>query len=244
MKFKLFLIILLLYSCKDLNIQKYEKKMYNSKGFAYVYELKDYENKLTNKKLDSSKILIGHKNTTRGTLIKITNPINNKYVVIQNNTNIDYPSFFKIMITKAIADKIELNYAIPYIEIQEIKKNKSFVAKKAETFEEERQLHDSAPVEKVAISNLGLQSKKKSHKKHKFIIVLGNFYSLSSAKDLVKRVKRESNTFKNKKITISKKKKHNFEVFLGPYNTIKTIKNDYIALKQLNFEEVDVKIYD
>ena len=96
----------------------------------------------------------------------------------------------------------------------------------------------------MAISNIGLTTKKKSLKKHKFVIILGNFYSIDSAKNLVKRVKFESNFFKNKKISIFKKKEHNFEVFLGPYNTINNIKNDYIALKQLNFEEIDIKIYD
>ena len=49
---------------------------------------------------------------------------------------------------------------------------------------------------------------------------------------------------RNKKISIDKKNKHNFEVFLGPYKTIKMIKNDYIALKQINFDEVDIKIYE
>ena len=49
---------------------------------------------------------------------------------------------------------------------------------------------------------------------------------------------------KNKRISIIKKNKHNFEVFLGPYKTINTMKNDYIALQQINFDEVDVKIYE
>ena len=244
MKYKIFLIILFLSSCKELNTQKYEKKMFNSKGFAYIYDLKDYENKLISRKLSSNKILLAQKNTSRGTLIKLTNPINNKYIVVKNNTTVNYPNFFNVMITKPIADKIGLDYEVPYIEIEEIKKNKSFVAEVAETFDEEKQLHDKAPVEKVAISNIGLSTKKKSLKKHKFVIILGNFYSKDSAKNLIKRVKFESNFFKNKKISIFKKKEHNFEVFLGPYNTINNIKNDYIALKQLNFEEIDIKIYD
>ena len=76
------------------------------------------------------------------------------------------------------------------------------------------------------------------------LIILGNFYSLDSAKLLKKRIQSESDVLKNKKISILKKNKHNFEVFLGPYKTIKKIKNDYIALKQINFDEVDVKIYE
>ena len=54
----------------------------------------------------------------------------------------------------------------------------------------------------------------------------------------------ESQSLRDRKITILKKNKHNFEVFLGPYKTIKAIKNDYIALKQINFDEVDIKVYE
>ena len=77
-----------------------------------------------------------------------------------------------------------------------------------------------------------------------FVIILGNFYSLESANLLKKRIKAESYHLSSKKISILKKNKHNFEVFLGPYKTIKMIKNDYIALKQINFDEVDVQIYE
>ena len=57
--------------------------------------------------------------------------------------------------------KLGLNQDIPYVEIQEIKKNKSYVAEEAEIHDEEKQLHDKAPIEKVAISNIGLTTKKK-----------------------------------------------------------------------------------
>ena len=125
-----------------------------------------------------------------------------------------------------------------------MKKNKSFIAKKAETHDEEKQLKVKAPIEKVKISNIGTTITKEKNVSPKFIIILGNFYSLESAKLLKKRVKTESTLLKNKKISIQKKNKHNYEVFLGPYKTIKMIKNDYIALKQINFDEVDIKIYE
>ena len=47
-----------------------------------------------------------------------------------------------------------------------------------------------------------------------------------------------------KKVSIIKKNKHNFEVFLGPYKSIKMIEKDYSALKQINFDEVDIKLYE
>ena len=143
-----------------------------------------------------------------------------------------------------VSKELQLDENFPYVEVEELRKNKSFIAKKAEMHEEEKQLHSSAPVEKVKINNLSKSTISKSQKKPEFIIILGNFYSLDSSKLLKKRIQSESDVLKNKKISILKKNKHNFEVFLGPYKTIKKIKNDYIALKQINFDEVDVKIYE
>ena len=42
-------------------------------------------------------------------------------------------------------------YFVLFIEIEQLRKNKSFIAKKAETHEQEKQIHDSAPIEKVNI---------------------------------------------------------------------------------------------
>ena len=46
MRYNYFLIFLLLCSCTSTSVNKYEKPVLNSKGFAYIYTLKDYENKL------------------------------------------------------------------------------------------------------------------------------------------------------------------------------------------------------
>ena len=167
-----------------------------------------------------------------------------KNIILKNSFKLNYPDFYKILITKTISDQIGLDANFPFVEVEELKKNKSFIAKKAETHEEEKQLQVKAPIEKVKISNISKTVKKTSNKERKFVIVLGNFYSFESANLLKKRVKMESQSLRDKKITILKKNKHNFEVFLGPYKTIKTIKNDYIALKQINFDEVDVQIYE
>ena len=232
-------------SCTTINNSKYEKPVLNSKGFAYIYSMADYEKKIINKKINSNELLIAHSKLNRGVLLKITNPKNGKNIVLKNSFKLNYPDFYKVLITKAISNQIGLDENFPYVEVEELKKNKSFIAKKAETHDEESQLQVKAPVEKVKISNIGKISKKKGIIKNpKFVIILGNFYSLESAKLLKERVKSESQSLKNKRISIIKKNKHNFEVFLGPYKTIKMIKNDYIALKQINFDEVDIKIYE
>ena len=225
-------------------MNKYEKPVLNSKGFAYIYTLQDYENKFIKKKINSDELIIAHNKVKRGALLKITNPNNGKNIILKNSFRLDYPDFYKVLITKPISNQIGLNENFPYVEVEEIKKNKSFIAKKAETYEEEKQLGVKAPVEKVKINNISKTKIKMSNKKPKFVIILGNFYSQESAKLLIKRVKTESLLLRNKKISIDKKNKHNYEVFLGPYKTIKMIKNDYIALKQINFDEVDIKIYE
>ena len=244
MKYNYIFVFLFLFSCTSVSVTKYEKPVLNSKGFAYIYSFKDYENKLIKKKINSDELIVVNNQVKRGSLLKITNPNNGKYIIIKNAFRLDYPDFYKALVTKSVSKKIGLNENFPYIEVEELKKNKSFIAKKAKTHEEEKQLGVKAPVEKVKINNISKTIIKTSNVEPKFVIILGNFYSQESAKLLIKRVKTESLSLRNKKISVEKKNKHNFEVFLGPYKTIKMIKNDYIALKQINFDEVDIKIYE
>ena len=110
--------------------------------------------KLSIKKINNYEILISHPIIKRGKMIKLTNPRNGKYLVLKNNYKIKYPEFFKILITEGLAEKLEINKDIPYVEIEEIKKNDLFVAEKAEIFDEEKQISDKAPIEKVSVSNL------------------------------------------------------------------------------------------
>ena len=244
MKYRYYLIFLIFVSCSAQNISRYEKPVISSKGFAYIYSLNDYENKIIKKKINSNELIIAHHIVNKGVLLKVTNPKNKKHVILKNSYKLEYPDFYKVLITKSIANKIGLNENFPYVEVEELKRNKSFIAKKAETHDAEKQLHVKAPVEKVKISNIGKTIKKIPNNEPKFVIILGNFYSLESANLLKKRVKTESQLLSNRKISIIKKNKHNYEVFLGPYKTIKKMKNDYIALKLINFEEVDIKIYE
>jgi len=243
MKFRFIFIFFFIFSCTATGVNKYKKQTFTSKGFAYIYSIQDYENKIIKKKI-SSDLVIAHNKLKRGVLLKITNPENGKYVTLKNSYKLNYPDFYKVLITKSVSDQIKLNENFPYVEVEEIKKNKSFIAKKAETHEEEKQLKVKAPVEKVKISDIGTTIKKTSKNNPKFVIILGNFYSIESANLLKKRVKTDSDLLRDQKITILKKNKHNYEVFLGPYKTIKKMKNDYIALKQINFDEVDIQIYE
>ena len=71
---------------------------------------------------------------------------------------------------------MNINPDLPHVEILELKKNKSFVAKKAKIFSEEKKLSNKAPVDSVQISNIskGNIIKNKS-KKDKIYIVIASF---------------------------------------------------------------------
>ena len=49
MRYNYFLIFIVLCSCTSTSMNKYEKPVLNSKGFAYIYTLKDYENRFIKK---------------------------------------------------------------------------------------------------------------------------------------------------------------------------------------------------
>ena len=171
MKFKIFIILILTYSCANNSINYNSKKIsHSSKGFAYIYTDEDFENKNVSRRFDNELMQLSSNYVRRGALIKIINPENNKNVIIKNTKYSNYPDFYNVLITKPIALKLNLNENIPYVEVIEIKKNKSFKAKKAKTFIEEKRVSKKAPVQEVSIANISKnKSKYKNIKKKKEI---------------------------------------------------------------------------
>ena len=154
MKFKIIIIFILLISCaSNQNMMQY-KKPYNSKGFAFIFSEADFKNGLINGRLDNSIMQISHRSLKTNSLIKIINPITNKTLTLKNHKRLKYPEMYKVLITKPVADKLDLDSNLPLVEIMEQKKNKSFVAKKAKIFNEEKKISKNAPVTSVQISNI------------------------------------------------------------------------------------------
>ena len=241
MKFR-FLLIFLLCSCTNELSKGVTKTTYTSSGFAYIYDELDYVNKITSKKFNNDELLIGHSRLRVGKLIKITNPKNKKSVILKVKKKTKYPKFYQILITESVAYKLELEESLPFVEIQEIKKNKSFIAERAKTFDEEKKVVNKVPVMGVKIDNISKIKKTKKTKSVNFSIIIAEFFSSDSAVFLKERIIKEMPNFNNKKISIRKKKKNNFQLISGPYNTVNSLKNDYIILKKIGFEELDVKL--
>ncbi len=242
MKYKIAILILLLTSCSQ-NFNNLESnKSFSSKGFAYIYNDKDFTEKIIKRKLDNNAFEIAHNNLRPGSLIKIINVKTNDSIILKNSKRFDYPNFYKIIITKPVADEINLKTDLPLVEIIELKKNKSFVAKKTKIFKEEEQIHSNAPVESVTINNISKKKEVKKAVNDKFYIIIAEFYSKNSARLLKERITQELENFDSKKLYTKVKKTNKITLLSGPYKSINLMKNDYIQLKNFGFEELDISI--
>jgi hypothetical protein len=243
MKFNFLLIILLTYSCSTHYTKIDKRTPYNSTGLAFIYNDKDFQNKILKKKLNNELLQISHKELKVGALIKLINPITKETLTLKNIKKIQYPDYYKILITEPVAKKLNINNELPLIEVLEIKKNKSFIAKKAKIYKEEKKISSKAPVTSVKIANISKQNNlvKNNNKKNIYIFV-ASFYTNEAANLLKKRIVTERVNYDIKKLIIRKKTSKEFEVLSGPYKSINLLKNDYIDLKILGFEELDIII--
>ena len=243
MKFNILILFFFCISCVPHNTKLDNRKPYNSTGFAYIYNDFDYEKVNIRKKFNNELLQISHRDLRTGTLVKLINPKTKEVLVLKNKMKIQYPEFYKILITKSVATKLNLNSELPLIEILEIKKNKSFIAEKAKIYQEEKKISSKAPVTSVKIANI---SKKKSEnkkiKKEDIYILIAAFYTNEAANILKQRIITETPHYDIKKIRIKKKTSKEFEVLSGPYKSINLLKNDYIDLKIFGFEELDIII--
>ena len=130
MKYKFIVIIFLISSCSAELSPVNFKKLYTAKGFAYIYNESDFNAKIIKGKMNNELMQISNQNVKTGALIKIINPQNKESLVLKNTKRIKYPDFYKILITNPVAEKLKLDTNLPILEIIEIKKNKSFIAKR------------------------------------------------------------------------------------------------------------------
>ncbi|MAR95016.1 MAG: hypothetical protein CMD46_01470 [Gammaproteobacteria bacterium] len=245
-KFLLILILFVLSSCSLNTINKNETSEiialsgFKNNGFTIVYDDNLYKNELVSLKLEDRDLLIFQKNLKKGTTVKIKNNINNKSIIAKVGKNSNYPAFNNSVITKRIAFEIDLNLNEPYVEILEILNNSSFIAKKAKTFDEEKNVANKAPVESISINDLNSNDtlvNKDIKKKFSYIIKIGDFYFYDSAKLMMKRIINETEV---KKIDIKTLSETNYRVFLGPFNNLNSLKNAFNDISLLNFENIEI----
>ena len=243
MKFRLIILLLFFTSCAQNYTSLDSNQSFTSKGFAYIYNEKDFLDKIIKKQLDNNSLQIAHNKLRPGSLIKIINIKTNDSIILKNSKRFEYPEFYKIIITESVADELNLKMDLPLVEVIEVKKNKSFVAKKTKIFKEEEKIHSNAPVETVTINNISKKKQvKNKNRKDKLYIIIAEFYSKNSANLLKKRIIQELTNFNSKKLYIKSKESNKITLLSGPYKSINLMKNDYIQLKNFGFEELDISI--
>ena len=244
MKFKYFFLIFFLFSCiEDVklinrnNIQV--KKTFISKGFTLIYNDNLINNKTIKKRIDDREYVILHSFLKRNTYVKIFNPINSKTVIAKVKYKTNYPIIYNSVITNRIAEELELNYEDPYVEIIEIRKNDTFISKKAKTFEEEKNVANKAPVTDININVISIDPENTDirPKKNEYIINIGEYYYLDSAKIVKNRLINEANLTN---VKIKKISKNKFRVYVGSYFLFNAMKDPYFAISKLGFEHLDV----
>jgi hypothetical protein len=221
----------------DINIYK---KSFTNKGFALVYNDDLFKKKIISKKLDNRSLIIFQKNLKKGTSVKVTNLLNNKSTVATIGKRSIYPNFNNSVLSKRVADEIELNLNNSYVEIYEILENSSFIIKKAKTFDEEKNVANKAPVETISINDLNNKakiSKKVKKVKFNYIIKVADFYYKDSANLLLKRIKEELSINNIRLTSITNTK---YRVFLGPFYNINSLQNSFNDISILDFENIEI----
>ena len=244
-RFFLAIFLLLLNNCvKDISILEdniiINKKAFTNKGFALIYSEELYNNKIIEKKIDQRSLLIFQKNLKKNTTVKITNILNNKIIIAKVGKKSNYPNFNNSVISKRVSKELDLNPEEPYIEILEILENSMFIANKAKTFDEEKNVADKAPVEAISISNLKSNKKKTDNRKvvkFDYLIKVADFYFEKTAKSMKKRIINET---KIRNVKIKKINSTQYRVFLGPYTNINSLQKDFNDINILQFENIEI----
>ena len=213
---------------------------YSNKGFALVYNENLYKQKIVTKKISERSLIVFQKNLKINTQVKITNILNNKSIIGIVGKKSKYPLFNNSVLSIRIADELDLNFDQPYVEILEILENSIFVAQKAKTYDEEKNVAVKAPVDGISINDLNIEKKddkKTFNTKFSYTIKIADFYFNDTALMMLSRIKTESLIENPKIIKISDKK---YRVYLGPFNNINSLQKSYNDISILEFENIEI----
>ena len=249
MKFSKLLVVFLFFfltACQQLENDKksikYSKiQKYSNTGFTLIYDEQLKKDNKISKKIDDRALVIFHKKIKKNSFVKITNPVNNKSTiakVISNNAQ--FSDFYNSVITTRIANELSIDLNEPYVDLVLISENSTFIAKKAKTFDEEKNVAEKAPVDGITIDNLSTDLNKKNKlKKHNFLysIKIADFYYKDSAENMILRIKNETNL---KNSLIKKLSKTKYRVLLGPFSDIKKLEQSFDEIKLLEFDNLEI----
>ena len=246
MVYRIFILVffyLFLLSCEQTSKSKSQKisieieNRFKNSGFALIYneQLDDIKN------LETRSLEIYHKSLKKKSVVKITNPMNKKYLIAEVRSNkIKFSNFYNSVLSLRIAEELELDFDEPYVEIILVTKNSTFVAKKAKMFDEERNVAEKAPIDGIEINDLNVKKKEKKNIKNKifsYSIKVADFYYKDTAVVMIDKIKNKTKIDNLKIVKLSEIK---YRVLIGPFNDIKSLKDSYEKMNLLSFENLKI----
>ena len=246
MKYRLIIVTILslfLLSCnqslnnKSKKIEINFENKYRNSGFALIYN----DNFKGIKKLENRSLNIYHKSLKKKSMVKITNLLNDKYLIaVVKSNKIRFSDFYNSILSLRIAEELELDINEPFVEIKLVSENSTFVAKKAKMFDEEKKVAEKAPVDGIEINDLNVKKKQKKSvnlKPFSYSIKVADFYYIDTAELMVDRIKNEVQI---NDLIINKLSKTKYRVLIGPFNDIKSLKNSFEKMNYFNFENLEI----
>ena len=230
MKLKIIIFLaIILTSCETTNkkvITNKDFKNYSNDGFALIYNNDIFKKRIVSKKIDQRSLIIFNNKLKKDTDIKITNLLNEKYLIAKVGKSSKYPIFYNSVISERIATELDIDPDQPYVRVETINSNNTFVANKAKTFDEEKKVANKAPVDSISIQNISIEKdnnskvEKVKNTKFEFIIKFADLFFEESAITLKKRLEDEYNL---KDINIKKMSKNLYRVYKGPFYNLGSI---------------------
>jgi len=217
-----------------------DKIYYSSKGFALIFDETLLKKKIINKKISNDEIGVIHSYLKKNTPVIITNPLNSKSVETKIIKTANYPKIFNIVISEKMSSILSLDVNNPYVEVIEFKKNKKFIAKKSNTYDEEKNVATKAPVDDIEMDNISENksiTEKVSKKSEPFFIIISDFYFIESANKLKEDL---SSKVKNNKLMVKKINNNTYRLLIGPFENFNSLKKTYISLNNLGFDDLNI----
>ena len=192
--------------------------VYERKGFAKI----NYNNKIISP-------------LPKSTLLKVTNIENKKSVVVATNDISKNLGPRIITLPDNIFQELKLNKNLPLIHMQTLRKNKVFIAKKTEIYEQEKRVDKKVVIEKINIMNLANDKKSKDS----IYLNFGPFYNKIYANQLYKILKLR---FNNKKLVFKDYQDKNYIISIGPLKNLTEFDKIYLKLGKIGLIGFDIKI--
>ena len=171
----------------------------------------------------------------KDSLIKITNKNNKISKVYKVDEQLKSTDSRIIYLPEIVYDEIRLNREFPLVFVQSMRENKSFIAKKAKTFDEEKKINKKVKIETIEV--LKIDNQKAVTKK--IFLDFGPFYYKTYSETLFSLL---SLNIKNKKLIYKDYAPKNHIISIGPLKNLTEYDNIYLKLGKIGLIGFNIRV--